>query len=154
MNGFPIPALEPAFEVVVDLGPLEDHGDTRAGHRRVVPITGGEVSGGVSGRILPGGADYQVLRADGAIDVDARYTLVTDAGSFVLIHARGIRSGAREVLESLLHGEVVAPSEYYFRTVLTLETSAPELAHLEHSVFVAVAARDAERVRYSAYRVG
>ncbi|MCS0499838.1 DUF3237 domain-containing protein [Protaetiibacter mangrovi] len=153
MSGLPVPQLTPAFEVVAELGPLEDHGLTRVGHRRVVPITGGEVRGELTGRILPGGADWQVLRADGAVDVDARYTVRTDAGAFVLVHSRGLRSGSPEVLETLLRGDPVDASAYYFRTVLTLETSAPELAPLEHAVFVASAARDADRVRYVAYRV-
>ena len=40
----PVPGLEPAFEVDARLGPLEDHGMTRAGHRRVVPVAGGRIS--------------------------------------------------------------------------------------------------------------
>ena len=53
----PVPGLERAFEVVVELGPLEDHGMTRVGHRRVVPITGGRIHGAFDGEILAGGAD-------------------------------------------------------------------------------------------------
>lgn len=70
----PVPGLEPAFEVVVELGPLEDHGMTRVGHRRVVPITGGRISGAFEGEILPGGADWQTVRADGSIEIDGRYS--------------------------------------------------------------------------------
>jgi hypothetical protein len=53
----PVPRLEPAFDVTATLGPLEDHGITRVGHRRVVPITGGLVCGLVDAEILTGGAD-------------------------------------------------------------------------------------------------
>ena len=49
----PVPQLERAFEVVADLGPLEDHGMTRAGHRRIIPVVGGAVSGAFTGTILP-----------------------------------------------------------------------------------------------------
>ena len=55
MSG-PVPTLEAAFEVDVTLGALEDHGTTRAGHRRVIPITGGRITGAVDAVILPGGA--------------------------------------------------------------------------------------------------
>ena len=69
----PVPRLEPAFDVTATLGPLEDHGVTRAGHRRVVPITGGRVSGLVSGlvdaEILAGGADWQIVRPDGSTEI-------------------------------------------------------------------------------------
>ena len=41
------------------------------------------------------------------------------------------------MLEALLRGEPVDPSAYYFRTVVTLETSSPGLAHLQDSLFVA-----------------
>jgi len=149
----PTPELEPVFEVEVELGPLEDHGLTRVGHRRVVPITGGTVRGALEGRILPGGADWQVLRADGAVDVDARYTVETDDGALVLVHSRGVRSGTPHVLEQLLRGEDIEPGAYYFRTVLTLETSSPRLVPLQNVILVTVAARTADRVRYQAYRL-
>jgi Protein of unknown function (DUF3237) len=50
----PVPVLERAFDVAARLGPIEDHGMTRAGHRRVVPIAGGQVSGLFDAEILPG----------------------------------------------------------------------------------------------------
>ncbi|SBS71164.1 DUF3237 domain-containing protein [uncultured Microbacterium sp.] len=149
----PVPGLEPAFDVHVRLGPLEDHGDTRAGHRRVIPITGGAVTGAVSAEILPGGADWQVVRPDGSIEINGRYSARTPSGSHLLLHAVGVRSGSPEVLEALLRGEQVDPSEYYFRTVVTIETSAPELAWLERTLFVASCIREADAVRYTAYRV-
>ncbi len=149
----PVPALEPAFFVDAQLGPLEDHGATRAGHRRVVPITGGSISGAIEGEILPGGADWQVVRADGAVEVDAQYSARTASGSLVLIRAVGVRSGAPEVLEALLAGEPVDPSRYYFRTAIRIETSDPALAPLQDALFVGAAVREADRVTYTAYRV-
>ena len=80
----PVPGLEPAFTVDARLGPLADHGVTRAGHRRVVPIAGGRVGGLPDGRtrldaeILPGGADWQVVRPDGTIEIDTRYVASVD----------------------------------------------------------------------------
>ena len=153
MSAAPVPGLEPAFEVEVELGPLEDHGETRRGHRRVVPIVGGSVRGMLEGTILAGGADWQIVRPDGAVEVDARYTARTREGAYVLISATGIRSGPREVLDALLRGEPVEPSAYYFRTVVTLETSAPQLSALQDVIFVASAVRTADRVTYTAYRV-
>jgi hypothetical protein len=153
MTGAPVPTLEPAFEVEVVLGALEDHGETRRGHRRVVPIIGGSVRGAFEGEILPGGADWQIVRPDGAIEVDARYTAKTPDGAHILIHATGVRSGQPAVLEALLRGEPVEPSEYYFRTVVTLEASGARFGALQNSIFVAAAVRAADRVTYAAYRV-
>jgi hypothetical protein len=148
-----VPALERAFDVAARLGPLEDHGMTRAGHRRVVPIAGGQVTGLFDGEILPGGADWQLVRPDGAVEIDSRYSARTPAGEYVHIRTSGVRSGPPEILEALLRGEPVDPYDYYFRVTVHLETSAPRLAGLERSIFVASAIREADRVYYTAYRV-
>ena len=149
----PVPGLEPAFDVDAALGPLEDHGVTRAGHRRVVPIAGGRISGLFDAEILPGGADWQLVRPDGSIEIDTRYSARTAAGEHVHLRTSGVRSGPPAVLEALLRGEAVDPGDYYFRVAVYLETSAPRLAALERSLFVASAIREADRVRYTAYRV-
>jgi uncharacterized protein DUF3237 len=149
----PVPGLEPAFAVDALLGPLEDHGVTRAGHRRVVPIASGRISGMFDAEILPGGADWQVVRDDGTIEIDTRYSARTPDGEFVHLRTSGVRSGPPDVLEALLRGEDIDPAQYYFRVAVRLETSAPRLAILERSIFVASAIREANRVAYTAYRV-
>jgi hypothetical protein len=152
-NAAPVPSLEPVFEVDARLGRLEDHGVTRAGHRRVVPIAGGQISGLFDAEILSGGADWQLVRPDGAVEIDTRYSARTPAGEYVHFRTSGVRSGPTHVLEALLRGEPVDPSDYYFRVGVHLETSAPRLAALEQSIFVASAVREADRVYYTAYRV-
>ncbi|HEY0935298.1 MAG TPA: DUF3237 domain-containing protein [Trebonia sp.] len=149
----PPPGLERAFTVDAQLGPLEDHGTTRAGHRRVVPVTGGQVSGLFDAEILPGGADWQVVRPDGSVEIDTRYSARTLQGEFVHFRTSGVRSGPAPVLAALLRGEAVDPSSYYFRVTVHLETSAPRLAVLERSLFIASAVREADSVSYTAYRV-
>jgi len=155
----PVPALQHVFDVAAGLGPLEDHGETRAGHRRVVPIIGGRITGAagqdlaIDAEILPGGADWQIVRADGVVEIDARYSARTTQGELIHLRTSGVRSGPPEVLEALLRGEPADPSAYYFRVGVRIETSAPRLAALEHNVYVAAALREANRVLYSAYRV-
>jgi hypothetical protein len=148
-----VPTLEPAFDVSVRLGRLVDHGRTRAGHRRVIPIAGGAITGGVEAQIEPGGADWQLVRDDGAVEVDGRYTARTPDDEVLYLRVAGLRTGPPEVLEALLQGVAVSPDRYYFRTVITIETSAAELAHLEHALFIASCVREADEVRYTAYRV-
>jgi hypothetical protein len=126
---------------------------TRAGHRRVVPVLGGRITGLFAADILPGGADWQLVRPDGAIEIDTRYSARTADGGHVYIRTFGVRSGRPEVLEALVRGDPVDPSDYYFRLGVRLETAVPALAALEQSVFVASAVREADRVRYAAYRV-
>ena len=153
MNVPAVPELVPAFEVVVDLGPLDDYGATRAGRRRVIPILGGTIAGGIDATVLPGGADWQLVRADGALEIDGRYSARTADGDLLYLQVSGVRSGPPEVLAALLSGEAVSPEEYYFRTTIRVETSSVTLAHLEHTLFVASCIREASVVRYTAYRV-
>ncbi|QNA93642.1 MULTISPECIES: DUF3237 domain-containing protein [unclassified Microbacterium] len=149
----PLPTLEAAFDVTVRLGPLEDHGATSAGHRRVVPILGGRITGIVEAEILPGGADWQLVRSNGTIEIDGRYSARTASGDLLLLHARGVRTGSPEVLERLGRGEDVDPTAYYFRTTVAIETAAPSLVDLQRQLYVAAAQRRTDAVHYRAYRV-
>ncbi len=59
------PKLELAFEADVDVGAPEDVGSVPGGTRRLIPINGGAFSGPLlKGRILPGGADHQLLQPE------------------------------------------------------------------------------------------
>ena len=144
-------ALEPrlalAFEARVRIGAPIDLGVTRNGHRRVIPILGGEVDGErLKGEVLPGGADWQILHADGAADLEARYTIRTDAGALIYVQNRGIRRGDPESLRRLNAGEPVDPERIYFRSVATFETSAPECAWLADALFIGAGERFPDRV--------
>jgi hypothetical protein len=103
--------------------------------------------------IAPGGADWQVVRPDGTVEIDTRYSARTADGEFVHFRTSGLRSGPPEVLEALLRGEPADASSYYFRLAVQLETSAPRLAILQRSLFIAAAIRSENGVRYTAYRV-
>ena len=149
----PPTGLDRVFRAEVVVGEVEDHGVTRAGHRRVIPILGGRLSHGIDAELLPGGADWQVVHDDGVLEIDTRYSARTADGGLLHLRTRGIRSGPPEVLEALLRGAPVAASDYYFRIVVSVETSVPEFRGLQDSLLVAAAARSADRVVYDAYRV-
>ena len=149
----PPTGLDRVFRAEVVVGEVEDHGLTRAGHRRVIPILGGRLSDGVEAELLPGGADWQVVHDDGVLEIDTRYSARTADGGLLHLRTRGVRSGPPEVLEAMLRGAPVAASDYYFRILVTVETSIPGLRHLQDSLLVAAAARSADRVVYDAYRV-
>lgn len=169
----PVPSLEHFFDVSVRVAPPADLGVTRAGARRVISILGGTVTGRIprgdskptdpteaagaaealEAEILPGGADRQVIRSDGTIEIDAQYTARTEQGELLILRTRGIRAGSPEVLARLAAGAPVDPTEYYFRTDLTVETASPRLAHLERACFVASCLRAGGEVRFGVYRV-
>lgn len=149
----PVPALEPLFHLECRVGPVQDFGVTSAGHRRIVDLLGGTVTGALAGEVLPGGADWQIVRDDGTVEIDTRYAIRTTDGDLVHVRTRGVRSGPPGVVEALLRGEDIPPSQYYFRLVVTVETSAERHADLQRTLIVASALRSADTVVYDAYRL-
>jgi hypothetical protein len=139
----PAPRLTFAFEIRAQVGTPQEFGDVGRGRRRIIQILGGTFSGtGMKGRILPGGADWQMIRQnDGFTDVDARYTIETDTGSIIYVQNIGIRHAPIDVMRRLNAGETVDQSEIYFRAVPKFETGDPELEWLMRSIFVCTGER-------------
>ena len=65
-------SAKPIFRIDAELADILKFGATPYGERRVIDIRGGRVSGKLNGRILPGGADWQIIRSDGVADIQAR----------------------------------------------------------------------------------
>jgi hypothetical protein len=149
-----VPTLELLTRVRVALGEPLELGRTPWGRRRVIPIAGGEFSGPrLSGEVLPGGADWQIVHDDGMATIDTRYTLRAEGGALISVGTAGVRHGPAEVLQQLAAGDPVDPGSYYFRVSVRYETAAPEYAWLNRIVAVASAMRLADEVIYDAYAV-
>lgn len=148
------PATRFAFAIKARVGPIQDFGITARGHRRIIDILGGEASGPkLEGEILPGGADWQIVRSDGTIEVVARYTIRARDGAHVYVQNEGLRVASPEVLARMAAGELLAPDSYHFRTAPRFETSEPALKWLERATFVGVAARAPDRVAIGFHEV-
>ena len=104
-------------------------GEIGSGVRRIIPITGGEVKGeGINGKVCPFGADFQIIRPNELIELEAKYAFETDDGAVVYVENKGIRFGPIELLQKLKRGEPVDPRLIYFRTVPKFETGAQNTA--------------------------
>ncbi len=149
------PRLDFVGEVSAEVAVPVIVGACALGERRVVPILGGRVAGPrLTGEVLPGGADYQLIRADGVAEIEARYTIRLAAdGALVYVVNRGLRHAAPEDMARLLRGEQVPPERVYFRTTPSFETAAPAHAWLNRTVFVGVGERDPDAVRIRIYSV-
>jgi len=135
------------FTITAEIAEVTIAGDVGHGVRRVIPITGGEVRGEkVNGKVLPFGADFQIIRPNELIDLEARYAFETDDGAVVCVENRGIRFGPVDLLQKLKRGEPVDPKLIYFRTVPKFETGHENYRWLMEHIFVATAARHADRV--------
>jgi hypothetical protein len=147
------PSFSLLMRVQVDVGELLPIGAVAQGERRVVPLQGGTFEGadGWRGAVLPGGADWQLLRSDGVLEVDARYVLEDGQGRRVQVVSQGLRHGPAEAMAALARGEAVDPAAYYFRTAMRFETGAPSLAHLNGVVAFGIGAREARCVRLQVF---
>src|SRR5688572_30641838 len=142
------PKLTFAFEVRATVGPPMEVGQVAQGRRRIVSITGGTFEGpNVRGKVMPGGADWQIIRADGFTELDTRYTLETDKGQIVYVQNAGMRHAAPDVMKRLLAGELVDPALVYFRTVPKFETASADLQWLARSIFIGMGERYPNDVR-------
>lgn len=148
-----VPTLGHAFDLDVEIDEPIEIGETGDGYRRIVPITGGTVSGAVTGSVLPVGADFQLLRLDRPTELVARYAFETESGAMVYVENRGIAVAPREVNERVRDGLPVDPAKVYFRTVPTFETADPELDWLTERVFVGSAEPGEGVVSISVYEV-
>ena len=139
----PVPQLAPLSHAIVTVAPPQIIGQTPAGERRVVQILSGRFEGRLNGKVLPGGADYQLVAPDGTSDLNARYVILTDDGAMILVRNTGIR-----------HGVVGDdPSKYYFRSTPSFETGDERYLWLNKIVAVCAGARTPDSVVLDFYEL-
>ena len=149
-----IPRLEQLMQVTVTLDPPLNVGTTAEGTRRIINITGGHFSGPrLTGQVLPGGADWQLVRSDGVAVLEARYTLQTKDGALIYVRNWGLRHGPSDVLAAIAQGEAVDPSRYYMRTTPIFETGAERYRWLNDLVAVGSGIRRRDSVVLDFYQV-
>lgn len=145
---------QPIFTIHATLAATNNLGRTPYGERRIIGILGGTVRGPrLNGNILPGGADWQIIRSDGAADIKARYVIETDEGARIMVTSEGLRHGPPEIIERLARGDNVDPAHYYFRTVMRFETADPRVDWLNRILALARGRREPQAVKLDVYEV-
>jgi len=140
--------------ICCEVGALVSLGPAPTGERRFVPLGGGTVQGPeLNGTLVEGGVDWQVNRADGALEIAAHYVIRTDDGALVEVRSDGLRHGPAEVMARLAAGAPVGRDEYFFRTLMRFTTGAPQWAHLNKVMALAVGQREARTVLLDVYRI-
>jgi len=142
------------FTITADIGEVTSAGDIGTGVRRIIPIIGGEVKGeGISGKVCAFGADFQIIRPNELIELEAKYAFETDDGAVVYVENKGIRFGPVDLMQRLKRGEPVDPKLIYFRTAPKFETGSEKYRWLMEHLFVGSAARHADRVVLDVHQV-
>jgi hypothetical protein len=148
------PVLVPMTQIVCEAGALVTLGPAPQGERRYVPLGGGTVRGPeLNGKLVEGGVDWQVNRADGVLEIEAHYVLRLEDGALVEVTSSGLRHGPPEIMARLARGESVPSEAYFFQTLVRFTTGTPAWAHLNAVMAVARGAREAQRVVLDLYRL-
>jgi len=136
------PGLVRFADLSVQVGDPIEVGAVGHGARRVIPILGGScVARDWTARVLPGGADFQLIVNARMARLEARYVLETDAGDRIFVSNDAVRTAAPEVMARLIRGEPVEPASVYFRCVPRFEASAASLAWIMERVFLGTGLR-------------
>lgn len=148
------PTLEFFAELSVNVGVPQEVGHTVHGQRRLIPILGGQARGhGWTARVLPGGADYQLIVSLRLAELDARYVLETDAGDLIYVQNRALRAAEPEITARLLRGDPVDPALVYFRCSPSFETASPALGWIAERLFIGSGVRRPDRVEMQFFTV-
>lgn len=148
------PSLEFFAELSVSVGAPQEVGHTVHGQRRLIPILGGQARGtGWTARVLPGGADYQLIVSPRLAELDARYVLETDAGDLIYVQNRALRAAEPEITARLLRGDPVDPALVYFRCSPSFETASPALGWIAERLFIGSGVRRPDRVEMHFFTV-
>lgn len=91
-----LPQPHLVLEILAEVGEAYSLGEGPHGEQRIVPITGGHFRGsGLSGVVLPGGADRQLVRGDGIRELDATYELKAEDGTLIMVRNRALVDAQR-----------------------------------------------------------
>jgi len=114
------------WEAKVKVADMITVGESKRGVRRIIPISGGTFSGPkISGEVLPGGEDWQLVRPDGDTELNARYLLKTVDGHIIQV-----------TNNALIHTDAKT-NAFYCKSILDLE--APKISpydYLNHAIFI------------------
>jgi hypothetical protein len=145
---------QPLFLMRLDVRKLQIVGATPGAYRRIGVVPGGSFEGErLSGEVLDGGSDWQTVRSDGAITLNARLVLKTKDEALIGMTYRGIRYGPPDVVARIEKGEVVDPTSYYFRINPLFETANANYDWLNRVVAVGIGHRRADGPIYSIFEV-
>jgi hypothetical protein len=130
------PQLEFLYAIDVHLEEGLQIGDTKRGARLIVPLKGGSFEGPrLKGTLIPGGADWLLVRSDGVGELDVRGTLRTDDGALLYYQLRGYLTNFLPTIASRWpEWEGIPRDQYSFTVTPYYETSAPQYAWLAQTV--------------------
>ncbi len=148
------PELKYFATLNVEIDTPQEVGASIHGERRVIPITGGCVQGdGWQGKVLKGGADYQLILTPRLTHLDARYTIELDSGELIYIHNKAIRVASAQATQNIKRGIPIAPEYIYFRCSPVFETQSLSMQWITERFFVGTGVRRPDVVELQIFEI-
>lgn len=154
LSGLGPVTTRPLFVMQVGVDRIHSVGAPGGADQRVGEMAAGRFAGErLAGTVLAGGADWQTVRADGTVLLDARVVLRTHDEALIGMTYDGIRTAPAEVLQKLAKGEPVDPHAYYFRIAARFTTSAAQYDWLNRAMAIGIGHRLPEGPVYSLHEI-
>jgi hypothetical protein len=152
------PSLTHLFTMRAALGARFDGGDGPVGRRVFSAASGGKFTGArLRGAVLPGSADWMLIRNDGSMVIDARAILRTDDGATIHMTYAGRAIFPANLLADVrdpARRHLIDPAGYYMRTTPSFETGAERYGWLNDLVCVATGRLTEQGLAYEVFQVG
>ena len=143
------------LSLTVDAKASQMIGNIGGGTRMIAPIAGGSFSGvWLNGKVLPGGADWVLLRDDGVMKIDVRLVLETVEGALIYLTYQGRFVASQQVMARLNAGEELSPDEYSLAVTAKFETGHPDFRWINDAVVVATGVQSGFSPTYEFYSIG
>lgn len=113
-------------------------GKIKNGTRLIAPIASGHFSGAkLNGKVLPGGADWVLLREDGVMEIDVRLVLKTIEGAFIYLTYQGKFIASQSIMTRLHAGEEISKDDYSLAVTAKFESGHPDFLWINDAIVVA-----------------
>lgn len=151
------PNLSHLFTLSASVGDSNDTGEAPTGRRIRDSVGEGTFVGErLRGQLMPGSADWRLLRPDFSSVIDARVMLRTDDGAFIYMSY-----GGRVVVPADLLGQardparrhLLDPATYYIRVAPTFETGAANYRWMNDIVCIGTGRLTARGLDYEIFEV-
>lgn len=142
---------EPIFVMTADL----TRPPVLAGTKVIYVVTGGTLTGKITGKVLPIGGDFATFTTATTLKLDVRLVLQTDDSATIYCTYTGFLNADEETYKLIKAGKgyQVDPSKYYFRTNPIFETSSPKYDWLNHTITVGLGTITPNGVSYKIYAI-
>ncbi len=129
-------------------------GETPAGSRRIAPVVGGTFTGErLNGTVNPG-ADWAIIRPDGALLIDVRLTLETLDNAKIFLQYEGRFIATPDGMAKFSKGFLLDPSDYTLVITAKFECGDERYQWLNNIVAAGTGTQTAAGPVYAIFEIG